>query len=170
MHECDYSIPERVKSAIDSIDARRGDLGTVLALRWHLDVLMDKVRPTELSASELTAIIAILTQDGRDIDQRVSGIDNPSHAHRPHSLGVLIGLRRQLDALMDQVDPTKLSPSELIAIIAIMTPALGRQLATKAITESLPPLLRLVGGSIDPGTAPEFVENLPGREVIEPVV
>jgi hypothetical protein len=155
--ECDYSIPTLVKNAIDSIDLRRGDLGTLLALRWHLDVLMDKVRPTELSASELAAVIAILTQDGHDVDHRVSAI-----ANRPHSLGVLIGLRRKLDALMDQVDPNKLTPSEIMAIIAIMSPALGRQLVTQAITESLSPVLRLIDSVVDPGAAPELVEKLPG--------
>lgn len=67
-NEWDYDVKERVANAVGCIEARDGDMGTLLHLRWTLSALMDQVSPAELSASELVGMIAILAPaNGRQL-------------------------------------------------------------------------------------------------------
>lgn len=67
-NEWDYDVSERVTNAVGCIQARDGDMATLMHLRWTLNALMDQVSPTELTAPELVGIIAILAPaNGRQL-------------------------------------------------------------------------------------------------------
>lgn len=59
-NEWEYDVRERVANAVGCIEARDGDMGTLLHLRWQLKELMDIVKMADLTAPELIAIIAVL--------------------------------------------------------------------------------------------------------------
>lgn len=67
-NEWDYDVRERVANAVGCIEARDGDMATLLHLRWTLSALMDQVHPTDLTAPELVGMIAILAPaNGRQL-------------------------------------------------------------------------------------------------------
>lgn len=81
-----------------------------------------------------------------DVSERVAnavGCIEP----RDGDMATLMHLRWTLKALMDQVSPAELTAPELIGVIAILAPANGRQLITKALNKALRPYLRLVDNS-----------------------
>lgn len=156
----------RIAAALNCPPANEVDM--LPHLRWQLGEIMSRVKPSDLSAAEIKAMLAVLDPansgglfvvgpPGRPLLRAVGdsspdlvGLRIAAALNCPPANEV--DLRLQLGEIMSRVKLCDLSSAEMIALLAVLAPAHSRVLIG-VIGPPRRPVLRAVG------TSPDLVEQ-----------